>query len=248
VTGEAINDNSGVIETSSARERRNAWLALLLLVPVPTIGVAMWMVVPGVEGTTLGKIAYVAGKAWILLLPIVWLRFVDRKPLSLSPARHGGFGVGIGLGVLIGALIIVSYFLFARKLIDPAAVRTKVFENGLDTPLKYFALCSALSVVNSLLEEYVWRWFVFRKCEVLVGGASAVVLSAAFFTYHHIIAIGAQFNWQINVLANIGIFIGGAAWSWCYLKYRSVWPGYVSHLIVDVAVFYLGWRIAFGGG
>ncbi len=229
-------------------ERPAALLALLLLVPVPSIGVAMWMVVPGVEETTFGKIAYMIGKAWILLLPIVWLKFVDRKPLSLSPPMYGGFGAGIALGLAISALILGAYFLFAYKLIVVEDVRFKVFANGLDTQLKYIAACTALSLVNSLLEEYVWRWFVFRKCEALVGGVVAVALSALFFTFHHIIAIGAQFNWQITLLANIGIFIGGAAWSWCYLKYRSIWPGYVSHLIVDVTVFYIGWRIVFGGG
>jgi membrane protease YdiL (CAAX protease family) len=35
-------------------------------------------------------------------------------------------------------------------------------------------------------------------------------------------------------------------WSWLYLRYRSVWPCYVSHAIVDIAVFVVGWLIIFG--
>ncbi len=44
----------------------------------------------------------------------------------------------------------------------------------------------------------------------------------------------------------IGIFLGGAIWSLMYIKYRSVWPGYVSHAIVDLCIFGLGAAILFG--
>ena len=52
----------------------------------------------------------------------------------------------------------------------------------------------------------------------------------------------------ITVLASLGVFVGGACWSWLYLRYRSVWPCYVSHAIVDVPIFVLGYRLIFGGG
>jgi membrane protease YdiL (CAAX protease family) len=42
------------------------------------------------------------------------------------------------------------------------------------------------------------------------------------------------------------VFTGGAIWSWLYVRYRSIWPGYLSHAIVDVAVFAVGWWIIFG--
>jgi membrane protease YdiL (CAAX protease family) len=98
---------------------------------------------------------------------------------------------------------------------------------------------------NSLMEEYVWRWFVFRKCEVLLGGPAAVVVSALAFTAHHVVALAAQFNWGVTLLASLGVFIGGAAWSWLYLRYRSIWPGYVSHAIVDVPIFVIGYWLIF---
>ena len=34
-------------------------------------------------------------------------------------------------------------------------------------------------------------------------------------------------------------------WSGCYLKYNSIWPGYLSHLFADVAIMAIGWRILF---
>jgi hypothetical protein len=49
------------------------------------------------------------------------------------------------------------------------------------------------------------------------------------------------------VLGSCGVFLGGAAWSWLYLRYRSIWPGYVSHAIADAAIFIIGYRLIFGG-
>ena len=97
------------------------------------------------------------------------------------------------------------------------------------------------------MEEYVWRWFVFRKFEVLLGGKLAVPAAALAFTAHHVIVLAAQFDWPIAVLGACGVFIGGAAWSWLYLRYRSIWPGYVSHAIADAAIFIIGYRLIFGG-
>ena len=74
----------------------------------------------------------------------------------------------------------------------------------------------------------------------------AVLASAACFTVHHVTALQAQFDWKVTLLASLGVFIGGAIWSWMYGRYRSVWPGYLSHAIVDVAIYVIGWGIIFG--
>ena len=78
-------------------------------------------------------------------------------------------------------------------------------------------------------------------------GGFAVVLSSIFFTLHHVIALRAQLDVLPTILASLGVFVGGIAWSWCYLRYRSVWPGYLSHLIVDVTLLWIGWQMIFVG-
>jgi hypothetical protein len=230
----------------SPRARRLALVALLLLVPAPSVGVALAMMLDSTQGTLVGQGAYVLSKVWILALPLLWLKLVERQPFSWSPARKGGFGTGIALGLAISAAIVLGYWLIGRHYIDAAMLRDAVNANGIGHPAVYIAFTFGyLSLVNALLEEYVWRWFVFRQCEKLVGGPAAVICSALFFTIHHVLALHAQMGWVPTVLGSAGVFIGGAVWSWCYLRFRSVWPGYVSHLIVDFAVFGVGWWIIF---
>jgi CAAX protease family protein len=220
-------------------------IALLLLVPAPSLGVAAAMFCW--PELALGKAVFVVSKLWLALLPLLWLRLVDREPLSWSPARRGGFGVAAVLGLLI-ALVVFATFAVARRAgaIDPAVVAERASRTGLNQPGLYFAGAIYWITANSLMEEYVWRWFVFRKCEVLLGGGWAVMAAALAFTAHHVIALAAQFNWCITLLGSLGVLFGGAAWSWLYLRYRSIWPGYVSHAIVDVAIFVIGYGLIFG--
>lgn len=226
--------------------RALALLALILLVPVPSIGTALAMMVPATEGAV-GRWCFAAAKIWITILPAFWLMFVLKKKWSWSRPQLGGFGVAALLGVALSAAILATYFLFGDAIVDPQMIREAAARNEIDSLTTFITFGIGVSLANSLMEEYVWRWFVFRQCETLVGGIAGVFLSALFFTLHHIIAVHAQLGWTATILASIGVFMGGVTWSWCYLKYRSIWPGYVSHLIVDITLYLLGAWLIFGG-
>ena len=196
-----------------------------------------------------GKALFVAAKVWLVALPLLWSWLVDREPLSWSPPRRGGFGVAAGWGCLISVIIFAAY-LGAEHLgaIDAGQVASSAAKTGLNRLGIYLAGAIYWVTLNSMLEEYVWRWFVFRKLEVLVGGRAAVIAAGLAFAAHHVVALAAQFSWPITLLGSFGVFIGGAIWSGLYLRYRSVWPGYLSHAIVDVAIFLIGYRLLFGQG
>jgi membrane protease YdiL (CAAX protease family) len=233
--------------TPSSGSPNKASLALLLLLPVPSLGTAaamFWW-----PELVVGKLVFVTSKLWLVALPVAWRLWADCEPLSWSPARKGGFGIGAALGLAISIVIIVAYAI-AQKLgaIDASLVAERAAKTGLNTLSIYLIGALYWITLNSVLEEYVWRWFVFRKCEVLFGGKAGVIVAALGFTAHHVVALAAQFNWPITIIASLGVFIGGATWNWLYLHYRSIWPGYLSHAIVDVAIFILGYRLIFGGG
>jgi membrane protease YdiL (CAAX protease family) len=267
-----------MIRAPSHISKSSALLALLLIAPAPSIGA--WMMFWSHRGEPLGSVAYTLGKVWLYGLPVVWLLLVDRQRFSLSKPERGGFGIGVLLGVVISMCIFATYFLYAKDRIDPAVIRGVVEENGLSIPWRYVAACLWLATVNALLEEYVFRWFIYTRCEALFsepspsgrgqgegnfsngsrsqcpltpnpsprgrGALLAVILAGIIFTVHHVIVLKAYFHWDITLLASAGILIGGCAWSALYLRYRSIWPGYVSHVIVDVAVFAIGWDLIFG--
>lgn len=225
------------------QQKRRSALALFLLIPAPTIGVLFGMILA--PGKPLGVAVFALSKIWILALPLAWHLVVERLRPSLSPVRRGGLAAGAALGTAIGAVILAGYFLVGRPLIDPAAFREPLRAAGLGTPAAFLAGTAYWVLVNSVLEEYVWRWFTVSRFQDLVSGRAAVALSAAAFTLHHVFAMQVYLSGLVTAVASLGIFIGGVVWSWCYVRYDSIWPGYVSHAIVDLAVFGLGHYICF---
>ena len=122
-------------------------------------------------------------------------------------------------------------------------------------PSGYSFLSPSLSIAgmiywiffNSLLEEYVFRWFVtIKSIELLGNEARAIVFSAILFTLHHAIALHYfGFVWWQTVMACLGLLSAAAFWSWLYVRYGSVWVCWFSHAICDVAVFGIGYMIIF---
>ncbi|GAB4201015.1 MAG: hypothetical protein Fur006_53100 [Coleofasciculaceae cyanobacterium] len=223
--------------------RRNALLALLLLVPAPSIGIATELYIfPG----TFGHLVAIVSKIWLLILPLVWWFRVDKGHLNVQYPKQRDLLPGIVLGLLMLCIMFVAYWLLGSQWIDITYVRDRARQVGLDNPILYSVAGLYWMFINSFLEEFVWRWFVYRKCEILVSGAQAVVLSALLFTCHHTVGLAAYFDWRVTLLGSLGVFLAGAIWSWCYLTYRSLWPGYISHVLADIAIFIIGWQLIFG--
>jgi hypothetical protein len=194
----------------------------------------------------LGKGLFAASKLWLFAFPILWMKLVDRERFGLSLCRNGGMLAGLVSGAVLSVLIGLGYFAFGQGLFDKPFFVGKMREIGLGAWPVYLGGAAYWILVNSVLEEYVWRWFVYRKCEALVRPTVAIMLTALFFTLHHFIALRAYCSLPIAIACSLGVFLGGAVWSFMYRSYRSIWPGYLSHALVDLAVFGLGAAILFG--
>lgn len=229
-------------------DHKSALLALLLLVPAPTIAVIIAMIV--IPGTVIGQAVFMASKVWIFLLPVIWHMRVDKQRPHIPWPTGKGMAAACITGSAIFAAIAIGYWGIALPfgLIDDAAiaiVSEKAKEVGLTSLTIYIGGAIYWCTVNSLLEEYVWRWFVFTRCEAIMPRFIAVVASGLFFTLHHVIALTVYFDWPVTVLCSLGVFTGGATWSWLYLRYRNIYAAYISHVFADVIIFYIGYLLIF---
>ncbi|MAE67118.1 MAG: CPBP family intramembrane metalloprotease [Phycisphaeraceae bacterium] len=233
--------------TPSESSNRTALLALALLVPAPSIGAAFLLIV--LPDTIAGMAIYLLSKAWILALPLAWLILVDReRPHFLRLTRDGQWAGHLSGVVIVLAMLVA--FVLCRDLIDQDAFRARAAKTGLDARSAYLATFAYIILVNSLLEEYVFRWYVTSRFEQLLGRErriAAALLSGACFTLHHIVALYAWVSPSLSTLALVGVFIGGTTWSWLYARYHVIWPAYVSHVWADVAVMVMGWHVLFHG-
>lgn len=235
---------------ATGSERSLAWTSLCLLVPAPTIGVlfALWLA----AGTTFGSVVYLLCKLWLLALPAVWYLVVDGGRIRFSILQNPqGWMVGAVSGGVIGAVILLTWLLAPAEWIDAERFRQTAAANGLDHLIPYMVFAIATVTLNAVMEEYVWRWFVLRQSRRVLGAVPgqsllATLMASAFFTLHHVIALKAYFPWSATLVASLGVFIAGLVWCALYIYYRSIWPGYVSHALVNIGMFVVGFWIIFG--
>ena len=84
---------------------------------------------------------------------------------------------------------------------DADVMKAKMQEIGLAKVNVYLACAAYWILVNSVLEEYVWRWFLVQESEKVMGAFAAIIFSAFGFSIHHLIAMQLYFNWTTVSIA-----------------------------------------------
>ena len=225
--------------------KNNSMIAIGLVAFVPTISIVFTLNYNDDELTS--QIFFLACKLWLLLAPAYWFLKVERNEVSHSPTDREGLLMGAITGIFMSAIIIFMWYLFGHT-IDTESMLSEMETTGLTDIRIYIAGMFYWIFLNSLLEEYVFRWFVTTKAVDLLGSEiPAIILSASLFTLHHAIALHFfGFVWWQTVMASFGLFSAAAIWSWLYVRHKSIWVCWLSHAICDVAVFGIGYLIIFG--
>lgn len=223
----------------------NPLIALSLVAFIPTISILFTLNYNDDELTS--QLFFIACKLWLLMAPTYWFLRVEGNDISRSPPDKEGIILGAVTGIIMSAIIILMWLLFGDT-IDTESMLSEMESTGLTDIRIYVAGMFYWIFLNSLLEEYVFRWFVTTKAIDLLGSeAYAILLSAFLFTLHHAIALHYfGFVWWQTVMASFGLLSAAAIWSWLYVRYKSIWVCWLSHAICDVAVFGIGYIIIFG--
>ena len=71
------------------------------------------------------------------------------------------------------------------------------------------------------------------------------MLSAIGFTAHHLVVLSQFFPMEYALFFSLMVGIGGAFWSWLYQRHHTLLGPWFSHMIVDFAIFFIGYRLLF---
>lgn len=219
-------------------------IAILLVGFIPSASVIFGIEI--IDNELFSQIFFVSCKIWIFLVPTVWYLKVEKKSISKNLPTKEGIFFGLITGIIMSLIIIVTWFLFNETL-DIDGMVEILQSNGLDSFNLYLLGMFYWIFINSLLEEYVFRWFITIKSSELFGSdLIGIIFSAAMFTLHHAIALHLfGFIWWQTLIACFGLLSAAAIWSWLYIRFRSIWICWLSHAICDVAVFAIGYTILF---
>jgi membrane protease YdiL (CAAX protease family) len=184
-----------------------------------------------------------------------------------------GENIAKRLGLTIAAGIFALYFGYFRAAGTFSEAGRKMSHElsglGVTTPAIYAGVAISYSLLHSLLEEYYWRWFVFGRllawsrfstCHVPTSKTEsrqaknlphtkslwpAITLSSLAFMGHHVVVLGLYFGWTNPWMYFFALATaaGGAFWAWLYNKTGSLYAPWASHLLIDAAIFAVGYDL-----
>jgi uncharacterized protein len=228
------------------------WIVIGVSLLFPTA--VTWLYFIALDGAAawLQQSAYTIGKCVQFALPAVWVLLVRRERTICARPLAWSLVAGLVLGLAIGAAMFVLYLAVLKPsgtFEGPAAaVRAKVESFGAGSPIAFVALGVFYSAIHSLLEEYYWRWFVFgqlaRGCNLPI----AIAISSVGFALHHVLVLAHYFGWTspLTWLFTVCIVIGGALWAGLYRASNSLAGSWLSHALVDAAIFAIGYQMLVG--
>ncbi|MGE5191082.1 MAG: CPBP family intramembrane glutamic endopeptidase [Deltaproteobacteria bacterium] len=230
--------------------RRADWGAVLFALVYPTLLTVVYFILLAGSSTALQQGTYAIGKFIQFAFPALWIVGIQRTRVGWSRPRHRElvWGSVLGLGLLAAALAMYHFAVKPAGLFAGAAgasIRQKIEGFGVGSLSRYVVLAAFYSLVHSLLEEYYWRWFVFGRLRHLTSLPAAIGISSLGFMAHHVCIVSTFFGWlsPMSIVLSLAVAAGGAIWAAIYHRTNSLFAPWLSHALVDAAIFLIGYDL-----
>lgn len=220
-------------------------MVLLPALVVPLIASFFYFVL--FPGTAFGNSFYSAVKAFLLLWPFFAVLVVLREKM-VDRSRGKRHLASLLPGTVFGLLVVALLFLLLKAtplgmVLEENAGRIagRIEDLGVKENFLLFALF--LSFIHAWLEEFYWRFFVFGQATKLMSVPKAHLVAAVGFASHHVVILSQFFPMGWAFALGVCVAIGGFAWSWMMYRYNSLWGAWISHMIVDLGLMWVGWEV-----
>ena len=160
-----------------------------------------------------GVLAY-----WLLIFIVVYLD-CKQKSISITSYIKGTktkFYLII-LSLIIGCIPLPIFIFYAKNLNTAFLIITWVI----------------VAIINPFFEEIFWRGYILEhkaKMPIYIK----VFYSTSLFTLSHVFIWGVFSAAMLSKELIISVFILGIAWSFIYIKSKSIVLPYFSHVLVDI--------------
>lgn len=190
---------------------------------------------PGYGTKSLIKIAL------FLLLPLLSVKNIPSQNMT-SLFKAPGKKAVIESLIMGGAVYfgIMGVYLFLSPYIDLQGIKLALQDDLGVNRENFIFVALYISFINSLLEEFFFRGYLFLGLLERSSRWKAYVISAMFFAVYHVAIIGSWFSPLIFILAMTGLFAGGIIFNFINERNKNILNSWVVHMMANLAINTIG--------
>lgn len=158
----------------------------------------------------------------------------DKKRLSVKLSYILGVLIFF---VLIGVFVYIKQYMNIDVLIAEFEGKYKINKSN----ILYYGLY--LTFINSFLEEFFFRGFIFLNLKHIGWKKTAYIFSSLAFSIYHVSNFQNWFNIWVFFVAIIGLFIGGIIFNLLDDKENTFINSWYVHICADLALVCIGLRL-----
>ncbi|TFB14126.1 CPBP family intramembrane metalloprotease [Filobacillus milosensis] len=181
-----------------------------------------------------------------LIVPLLYIRFVlgERiwESLRFNQIDKPGLIYGAGLGILSMIIVVTAFFLL-QDVLQPELIISDLRDRLGITFETYVYIAIYIVVVNSLLEEFYFRGFIFLKFYQSGYQWLGYLFSSGLFAVYHMAIFATWFDTGLTLLALAGLFVVGLVFCWLDTKSNNFLNSWILHICADIAVVAIGFYL-----
>lgn len=143
------------------------------------------------------------------------------------------------LALAIYIFILIAYFVL-KNFIDLNSIQN-ILSNSLKISKDNFIYVAIyISFINSLLEEFFFRGFIFLNLNKTMPSILSYSISSFAFSVYHVAILSNWFNPILFIVALISLFIGGLIFNWLNEKNDNIYNSWLVHMFANFAINTIG--------
>jgi len=216
--------------------KKNTWISIIAIAVIACGIMAL------VDGVIRPGYAIKSGIKLCLFfgLPLLAAQ-ADRDLMALGLLRFPRKGVllAAALGAGVYLVILGGYFL-VRPFFDFSGIAESLTANAGVTRENFLLVSLYISFINSLLEEFFFRGFVFTNLKNRKSVPFAYWFSAIVFAAYHVAMMIGWFSPVLFVLVMAGLIAGAMVFNWLNQRMGTICISWLVHMFANFAINTIG--------
>ncbi len=184
----------------------------------------------------------------IFLFPIIYAVYIERKTLKKSLTENFSFNTFKKnillltlIGITLAGIYLISFFIF-QNYIDLQSIVSKLQETASINTTNIIFIGLYIIILNSLLEEYFWRGFLFNKLNK-INPIIAYITTGIAFSFHHVMFYYNWFNITFFIIVTLGLTVYAIIMNYIFYKTKDLFSCWYVHIFADIVQIFIGLKI-----